>query len=167
MSEETHFTPRSQNRHFEDPDPRAYKKQAKRQAPKGKKGKKNILLNVLLVFFCAVFVFSAYKLVSQYLVYQQADSEYEQVRELAGMPAGEQADSRPDFAALQAINPEIVGWVTVPGRSSAIRWRRQMTTINICIPHLRENPTPLAASLWIRTARQTAKGSIPFCMGII
>ena len=115
MSEETHFTPRSQNRHFEDPAPRAHKKQAKRQAPKGKKGKKNILLNVLLVFFCAVFVFSAYKLVSQYLVYQQADSEYEQVRELAGMPAGEQADSRPDFAALQAINPEIVGWVTVPG----------------------------------------------------
>lgn len=115
MSEETHFAPRSQSRHFEDQAPRQHKKRAKRQAPQGKKGKKNILLNVLLVFFCAVFVFSAYKLISQYLVYQQADSEYEQVRELAGMPAGEQTDIRPDFAALQAINPEIVGWVTVPG----------------------------------------------------
>ncbi len=115
MSQEPHFTPRSQSRHFEEPAPRQHEKRAKQQAPKGKKGKKNILLNVLLVFFCAVFVFSAYKLISQYLVYQQADSEYEQVRELAGMPADDQADSRPDFAALQAINPEIVGWVTIPG----------------------------------------------------
>ena len=117
MSQESRFTPRSQSRHFEEPEHKAHKQHRKSAAKPSqkKKGKKNAFLNVLLVFFCAVFLFSAYKLVSQYMVYQQADSEYDEVRQLAGISGDTDEIPRPDFAALQAINPEIVGWITVPG----------------------------------------------------
>ena len=90
-----------------------------------KKGR-NLVLNILLVIFGAVFVFAAYKLISQYLVYQEAVGEYEGVRQVAGV--GDQVDARPDFAALAAVNPDIVGWVTVPG--TAINYPVVQTTNN-------------------------------------
>ena len=104
MSESSSFTPRSQDR-----------RQKAQTAAKQKKKKKNsLVLNLLLVFFCAVFLFAAYNLISQFLVYNQAVSEYDKVRQAAGVSEEEQTVPRPDFQALSAMNPEVVGWVTVP-----------------------------------------------------
>lgn len=83
-------------------------------------------------------VFSIYKLVSIFLVYNSADKEYEQLAEyvlekpippneladsgtLLDVPEGEEAPETPlvpmtriDLDALQEINSEAVGWIEIP-----------------------------------------------------
>ena len=82
--------------------------------------------NLLLVFFIAVFLFAASRLVLIYLDYHQADSEYanlEQQYLQQDVPATDSTEEtgegsmelpfRVDFDALAAENPDTVGWVYV------------------------------------------------------
>ncbi|MFR6344579.1 MAG: hypothetical protein ACLUO4_07115 [Christensenellales bacterium] len=138
---------------------------AKSQTAANKKEKNSLVLNLLQVFFCAVFLFAAYKLISQFLVYNEAVSEYDKVRQAAGVSEEEQTVSRPDFQALSAMNPEIVGWVTVPDTVISYPVVQAKDNKNTCTPLLKEKRTAPAVSLWIKTARRTPAGSTPFYMG--
>ena len=82
--------------------------------------------NLLLVFFVAVFLFAASRLVLIYLDYHQADSEYanlEQQYLQQDVPATDSTEEtgedsmelpfRVNFDALAAENPDTVGWVYV------------------------------------------------------
>ena len=81
--------------------------------------------NLLLVFFVAVFIFAASKLLLIYLDYHKADSEYAQIETKYVQPeapadtggdTGEESMEIPfrvDFDALAAENPDTVGWVYV------------------------------------------------------
>ena len=96
---------------------------------KKKHAKKTGFLSILVLLVAlGVFLFSAGKLVMIYLEYKAGEDEYEQIREFAqadieeeeNVLAGEGFEDalkppKIDFDALQAENPDIVGWIKIEG----------------------------------------------------
>lgn len=93
-----------------------------------KKRKSNWLLNLLMLFFLAMLLFSGYKLITIFLEYKSGTDEYKALRQYTktvsattdttaeSTPAVEEKITPPvtvDFAELKAINPDIVGWFYV------------------------------------------------------
>lgn len=119
---------------------------------KGRKG----LLNALLIFFCAVFLISAFMLGRELLRRRQARQEFDELALLVTQtpqptpaatpsPSGgaqEEPEVTPsaepehkrDIAALQALNSHCVGWLCIPD-----------TNINYPVMH-----TPDAAQYYLR-----------------
>lgn len=100
----------------------------KRKHHRGKRRKGSVLSNVILVVAVAVFIFSAYKLISIYSEYHKGDKEYDSIVEDAieiqtsqeeeESEKGEDAQTpkvhaslKVDFDKLKKTNKDIVGWI--------------------------------------------------------
>lgn len=99
----------------------------KRKHHRGRKRKGSVLSSVILVVAVAVFIFSAYKLISIYSEYHKGDREYENIVEDAieiQMPQGEETEQaeeeqkpkvhaslKVDFEKLKKTNKDIVAWI--------------------------------------------------------
>ena len=71
--------------------------------------------NVILVFAAAVFLFSAYKVVTTLYKYHQQDAEKAELIKIAKIP--EDIEKKPftiDWKALQDINKDIFAWIVIP-----------------------------------------------------
>lgn len=92
---------------------------------KKKKTAGDYLLTLGLLIALGVFAFAGWKLYGIYMDYKQAKDEYKKLEDMAVQPNpngvrpgedGAPADEPPivvDFAALQAENPDVVGWLYV------------------------------------------------------
>lgn len=88
---------------------------------------KRIILNVLIVIFAAIFCFSGYKLYEIWKTNDQVKQETSSLQQYLkpSLPAQDTEESTdpnagrevfsPDWAGLQAANPNILGWIIVPG----------------------------------------------------
>ncbi len=102
----------------------------KNETKKDKSKKRFSPVAVILIMICVgVFAFSAYKLVPMLLEYAQGDKEYSELTDVAEFPLPEDIPSAPsdnadasetlamlnrNFSALSEINPDVVGWITLP-----------------------------------------------------
>ena len=76
---------------------------------------KKIIYDILFVIALAVFLFSAYKLISIYYLNYQEGKEKDAVQEVAKVPKNpEKEDFTIDWKALKEKNPEVVGWILIP-----------------------------------------------------
>ena len=148
------------------------------------------LLVILCGVFLGVFIFAAYQLYHTFHGYRQAEKEYDNLSaQYVSTPTPEasqtptptpEATQAPtptpevasgpiqvDFAALQARNNEVIGWIYSPNTKINYPVVKGITTF-ICPIPLTVRPTPTAASLWMPTARQISSLSItPFCTATI
>lgn len=99
--------------------------------PKKKKKAGDILLTLVLVIAIAVFCYAAYNLYHIYTEYKKGTDEYngiaqmavtekspDQVQEETGEEAEKPSLTPPmeiDFAALKAVNEDVIGWIYVEG----------------------------------------------------
>lgn len=72
---------------------------------------KKIILNIILTASIVIFCFSGWKLFGYYKSYQQADHEYEQIRE----NVLDKGRKNIDFIKLKEMNPDVIGWIYIPG----------------------------------------------------
>ena len=97
--------------------------------PKQKKKKKagNIILDIILVIAIGIFLYAAYNLYQIYAEYKAGTDEYDDLRQYTSeatptpAPDDAAAEEKPkaappidvNFAELQQVNPDIVGWIYV------------------------------------------------------
>ena len=97
-------------------------KKQERSRKKGKKKKSGLLSNLILILAVCVFVFSGYQLYQIFSEYHEGKKEYEEIRELVIQeePNKETEEEKEpevqprftvDFATLQQMNPDTVGWI--------------------------------------------------------
>ena len=97
-------------------------KNQERSRKKGKKKKSGLLSNLILILAVCVFVFSGYQLYQIFSEYHEGKKEYEEIRELVIQeePKKETEEEKEpevqprftvDFATLQQMNPDTVGWI--------------------------------------------------------
>lgn len=90
----------------------------------------DMIRSIILVAAVCVFLFSAVQLVKIFLEYKKGTDEYDRVREYVTAvqepteeteePGAEEETPAPvspqvDFSGLQAINPDIIGWLQIEG----------------------------------------------------
>lgn len=79
----------------------------------------NVLWVIVLIICVSVFIYSLYRIIPPLLAYRAAGTEYGSLADIAHAPAEATSDDESgspiDFAALSAINPDIVGWIVVEG----------------------------------------------------
>ena len=99
----------------------------------------------------AVFCFAAYNLFHIYTEYKKGTDEYNYIEQMAvterdpesteeasNTEQGLQPPFDVDFAALQGVNPDVVGWIYIEALDgSVIRWYRGRIMRNISIPPMR------------------------------
>ena len=91
-----------------------------------RKGEKLLFLAGILLAIGAL-AFSAWKLRGIYGEYQEGEDTYEElasfVEEPEDKPEPDKSDAEPDgylqidFEGLQAVNPDVIGWIDIPGLS--------------------------------------------------
>ena len=91
------------------------------ETKKRKKGKANIVSNIVLVIAVAIFLFSGYKIYTIYSEYNKGDTEYKNIQDdviTIETPdkveeSGEEVKEifKVDFEKLRSINKEIVAWI--------------------------------------------------------
>lgn len=76
---------------------------------------RKIIDTIILIVAICVFCYAGYNLYEIYKANHEEKQETERLRELADVPENEQdLDAfSVDFAKLQAINPDVVGWIVV------------------------------------------------------
>lgn len=113
---------------------------------KKKRGVGDVILTILLIFAIAVFCFAAYKLFTIYQEYKAGTDEYNEIAQMAVTEVDESADTEEkkeselvdmeptekktqiqapisvDFAALQAVNEDVIGWLYVEALSDTINY---------------------------------------------
>ncbi len=87
--------------------------------------KRNIILTILIICFASIAAFSAWQLWLIFSEYKAGTDVYDDLEQYvtATTPAPDQEDEVPDdtvwpevdFAALQAINDDVVGWIYLEG----------------------------------------------------
>lgn len=120
-------------------------KTSRKKGNKKKRSRKNtggILWKLIFIVALGVFIFSAYQLVTIYMEYKEGEDEYSEVALQMLKPAEEKEPVSPetakslrisedgeilqpeqpltsppevDWEALQAINPDVIGWLVVEG----------------------------------------------------
>ena len=97
-----------------------------RQNSKKPKKKGDIVLTLALIVAVAVFCFAAYNLFHIYTEYKKGTDEYNNIEQMAvterdpesteeasDTEQGPQPPFDVDFAALQGVNPDVVGWIYI------------------------------------------------------
>lgn len=92
-----------------------------RSGKRRKKKKSGLLSNLVLILAVCVFLFSGYQLYQIFSEYKEGEKEYEEIRELVIEEAPEEEkigeevlpkqEFTVDFATLQQMNPDTVGWI--------------------------------------------------------
>lgn len=95
---------------------------------KKKSGAKSVLWWIIMLIAVAVFIFAAYQLISIFMEYKEATDEYKDLKQYVSFPndnpeetdpeteAGDDEDKEGpvvDFASLEAINSDVIGWLEV------------------------------------------------------
>lgn len=79
------------------------------------KKKSNLLSNILIIIGVALLLVAGGIYVSNMMNYQKIDEGNERVAEYAKLSDDESTPPNVDWASLKALNPDIVGWLQVPG----------------------------------------------------
>lgn len=79
------------------------------------KKKSNLLSNILIIIGVALLLVAGGIYVSNMMNYQKIDEGNERVAEYAKLSDDENTPPNVDWASLKALNPDIVGWLQVPG----------------------------------------------------
>ncbi len=76
---------------------------------------KNLVSNILIVVGVALLVVAAVIFFNNQRNYQKIDEENERVAEYARLTDDSEQPPQVDWASLKSINPDVVGWIQVPG----------------------------------------------------
>lgn len=79
------------------------------------KKKSNLVSNVLIVLGVVLLAVAAFVFIQNNQNYQKIDQENERVAEYAKLSDDENTPPQVDWDALKAMNPDVVGWLQVPG----------------------------------------------------
>lgn len=87
--------------------------QQKNDKPKKKKG--NLLSNLLIIVGVVLLAVAGYIYYQNWQNYHKIDEANERVAEYAKLSDDENTPPTVDWEALKAMNPDVVGWLQVPG----------------------------------------------------
>lgn len=79
------------------------------------KKKRNVLSNILIVVGVALLIVAGVIYFRNWQNYKKIDDENEKVAEYAKLSDDSNTPPEVDWAALKAINPDVVGWLQIPG----------------------------------------------------
>ncbi len=79
------------------------------------KKKSNLVSNILIVVGVALLAVAAFIFIQNNQNYQKIDDENQRVAEYAKLSDDENTPPQVDWEALKAMNPNVVGWLQVPG----------------------------------------------------
>ena len=127
---------------------------------------------ILAGFLILVLIVGLAGVIRQQMDYRKGDADYSEAEELAGVfvpegtavtgADGGEAEKDPaaaaletiDLDALREVNPDVAGWICIPGTKISYPWCRPMTTNIIWIRPGKGRAAPWEPFSWnVRSAR--------------